>query len=154
MSRWSLRQKNTRGYLVQAGDVVVGMDGEFRAHRWRGPQAWLNQRLCCLRPKPGFPRTWLHYSIEGSLNFFERSKTGTTVIHLGKGDVDTFRVLVPGRALIEAFGVIVDPLDARMRLVSQHSRTLAALRDTLLPRLIAGEIRVKDAERIASRMGA
>jgi type I restriction enzyme S subunit len=35
-----------------------------------------------------------------------------------------------------------------------QSRTLAALRDVLLPKLISGELRVKDAEGMASRMGA
>ena len=34
-----------KGYKVRAGDVVVGMDGEFRAYLWGGAEAWLNQRV-------------------------------------------------------------------------------------------------------------
>jgi type I restriction enzyme S subunit len=124
------------------------MDGEFRAHLWRGPEAWLNQRLCCFRPTQGIPRAFVHYSIENLLNFFERSKTGTTVIHLGKGDIDTFRVLVPPGQVLEGFARVVDPVDARIVNAAQETRTLVALRDTLLPKLISGEVRVTQAERM------
>ena len=138
------------GYLVHPGDLIVGMDGEFRAHLWRGPEAWLNQRLCCFKPTPGFPRALVHYSIEGLLNFFEHSKTGTTVIHLGKSDVDTFRVLVPPRPIAARLGTIVDPLDAKIVGTARASRTLGLLRDTLLPKLVSGEVRIKDAERLVA----
>ena len=33
-------------YLVRAGDLVVGMDGDFNAATWAGPEALLNQRVC------------------------------------------------------------------------------------------------------------
>lgn len=143
-----------RGHLVRPGDLVVGMDGEFRAHLWRGPEAWLNQRLCCFKPRQSVPRGYVHYSIEAILDFFERSKSGTTVIHLGKGDIDTFKVLLPPMDVLAEFGRIVDPLDARIVVAAQESRTLAALRDTLLPKLISGQLRVPDAERIAVEGGA
>src|SRR4051812_42351127 len=94
--------------------------------------------LCCLKPKSEIPRAFVHYSIESLLDFFERSKTGTTVIHLSKSDIDTFRVLAPPAQVLEYFGALVDPMDARIVSTAQVSRILAALRDTLLPKLIAG----------------
>ncbi|MCX6018978.1 MAG: restriction endonuclease subunit S, partial [Chloroflexi bacterium] len=39
-----------KGRLVVPGDIVVGMDGEFRAHVWGGPVSYLNQRLCVFEP--------------------------------------------------------------------------------------------------------
>ena len=106
-----------------------------------GPEAWLNQRLCCFRPLEGIPEAFVRYSIEQPLAFFERSKTGTTVIHLGKADIDTFRVVVPPASTMREFGKIVNPLDARIVAIGRESRTLAAIRDALLPRLISGELR-------------
>jgi type I restriction enzyme S subunit len=44
----------------------------------------------------------------------------------------------------------VKPLFARASTAARESRTLAALRDTLLPKLISGELRVKDAERFVN----
>jgi type I restriction enzyme, S subunit len=133
-------EEHPRGYLVQPGDLVVGMDGEFQAHLWRGPEAWLNQRLCCFKPAATVPRAFVHYSIESLLDFFERSKTGTTVIHLGKADIDTFRVLVPSDPVLRAFASLVGPLDSRVVATAQESRVLTALRDTLLPRVMSGEL--------------
>jgi len=139
-------EEHPKGYRVSAGELVVGMDGEFRAHLWRGPQAWLNQRLCCFRPKERVPRAFVHYSIEVPLRFFENSKTGTTVIHLGKADIDTFRLVIPPDPILTAFGKIADPLDSRILLNAAESRALSLLRETLLPKLISGELRVKDAK--------
>ena len=124
------------------------MDGEFRLHQWKGPRALLNQRVCHFRPKLGVPRTCVAHALTAPLAFFERGKVGTTVIHLGKSDIDTIRLLDPGQRTLDGFGSIVEPLLARVIANSAESRTLAATRDLLLPRLMSGELRVKDAERI------
>ena len=142
-------EEHPKGYRVQPGDLVVGMDGEFRAHLWHGRESWLNQRVCCFRAKSDNPRSFVHYSIDEPLRFFEESKTGTTVIHLGKADIDTFRIVVPPKPVLAAFGQVVSPIDSRLVCGAAESRTLAALRDALLSKLISGELRVKDAERLA-----
>jgi len=51
--------------------------------------------------------------------------------------------------VMERFSRVAWPLLAKMAENERESRTLAALRDTLLPKLISGELRVKDAERVA-----
>ena len=71
-------EQHQKGYLVQPGDIVAGMDGEFRAHIWKGPPAWLNQRVCCFKPHPSIPRTFLLETISKPLAEFERGKSGTT----------------------------------------------------------------------------
>jgi type I restriction enzyme, S subunit len=126
------------------------MDGEFRAHLWQGPDAWLNQRLCCFKPKTNIPRAFIHFSIERLLEFFERSKTGTTVIHLGKSDIDTFRVLLPPPLILDRFAKIADQLDDRIVASARESRTLTELRDMLLPPLISGKLHVARLEQIFS----
>lgn len=136
------------GKLVSSGDILVGMDGEFRARVWLGSPAWLNQRVCMFEPKPGISRMFLLLSIEGPLAFFEGSKTGTTVIHLGKADIDTFRMLVPGSKIMQAFADLTDPMLSAMVSNEHESRMLVALRDALLPKLLSGEIRIKQAETI------
>jgi type I restriction enzyme S subunit len=60
---------------------------------------------------------------------------------------------VPTSGLFEIFDSMVQPLFKRIRQNGFESRTLAALRDTLLPKLISGEIRVKDAERFLKARG-
>jgi type I restriction enzyme S subunit len=60
--------------------------------------------------------------------------------------------LFPGNAICDAFLQITNPQFAKLRANFEESRILAALRDTLLPKLISGEQRVKDAERFITRV--
>ena len=140
-----------KGYSVKPGDIVVGMDGEFRAYLWGGSEAWLNQRVCVFAPKPSCSAAFVLNSIIAPLAQVEATETATTVIHLGKNDIDRFDVINPGDKIIEEFERICQPLYNRVVACKQQSKTLATLRDVLLPKLISGELRVKDAERIAGR---
>jgi type I restriction enzyme S subunit len=143
-------EKHPKQTVIQPGDIVVGMDGEFRVYHWQGTPALLNQRVCTFHPKPDVSKAFVLQSIREPLDFFERSKTGTTVIHLGKADIDTFRIVAPCKRLLAAFGMIADPLIDQVVANSLEVHTLAALRDALLPKLLSGEIRVRQAERLVA----
>ena len=75
---------------------------------------------------------------------------GTSVPNLdAPGLLSGCRILLPPPDVVETFARFCLPMYAR--LYSKENITLAALRDTLLPKLISGELRVPDAERIAGR---
>jgi len=59
------------------------------------------------------------------------------------------RVLIPLKAISDSFDSYANLLFAKMRQNSHEGRTLAATRDLLLPKLMSGEIRLRDAEKIA-----
>ena len=140
------------GHLVQPGDIVVGMDGEFRRYLWTGEAAWLNQRVCHLEPLDPVPRAYLHEALVDPLATIERGKTGTTVIHLGKRDIDQVRLLWPGESALRKFGERVEPMLDRATAASAENRALAAIREALLPKLVSGEIRITDAERVVAEV--
>ena len=143
----STEQIHRNGHLIEPGDIVVGMDGEFRLHIWRGPTAWLNQRVCHFEPSRGVPAAHLAEALKEPLELFERGKVGTTVIHLGKSDINTFQILQPGPVILHTFGRIAEPLMDSTVVNSLESSTLAQTRDLLLPKLISGEIRIRNAEK-------
>jgi type I restriction enzyme S subunit len=58
-----------------------------------------------------------------------------------------YRVVSALKPIAERFGTLIKPLFSRASAATTESRTLAALRDTLLPKLISGELRVMNAER-------
>jgi type I restriction enzyme S subunit len=66
-------------------------------------------------------------------------------------DFLSYEIPLPAAKLASAFNDKVEPVLDRVLLVKNESRTLAALRDALLPKLISGELRVPDAERIVGR---
>jgi type I restriction enzyme S subunit len=145
-------EEHPKGYTVRPGDIVVGMDGEFRAYLWGGAEAWLNQRVCAFVPKPGYSAAFVRNSIIVPLAQVEATETATTVIHIGKNDIDRFTVIVPRSPLAEAFNRICQPWYDRIVANKQQSRTLAALRDTLLPKLISGELMVAHLKTLAEAM--
>jgi len=72
--------------------------------------------------------------------------SGTTVLHLAKEGVGSFEFACPGPALIEKFTSVAEYLSARKQTNIDQMRSLVSLRDTLLPRLISGQLRIADAE--------
>jgi type I restriction enzyme S subunit len=75
---------------------------------------------------------------------------GTKMPRTSWDDLGRREVAIPPRERAEAFERVVGPLLHRVDAAAEESRTLAALRDTLLPRLLSGELRVPAAEALAS----
>lgn len=73
---------------------------------------------------------------------------GTTVLHLAKDAVPTYRWAHPERQVMIRFGDLVRPFHDLNDTLGSESQTLAELRDLLLPKLLSGEIRVPEAEEI------
>ncbi|MBC7350161.1 MAG: restriction endonuclease subunit S [Candidatus Aminicenantes bacterium] len=71
---------------------------------------------------------------------------GSAQPFISQSDARNINILLPSNNLARIFGGIVEPWYARIEMNENQSHTLAALRDALLPKLISGEIRMKDAE--------
>jgi type I restriction enzyme S subunit len=74
--------------------------------------------------------------------------TGAVQLKLNQGNMNRIDFIFPTDEVSLAFSQRVSSIYAKFRLNTEESRTLATLRDTLLPKLLSGEIRVKDAEKI------
>jgi type I restriction enzyme S subunit len=80
------------------------------------------------------------------------SQTGVPAIARPTSSLRSMRCLAPPLRVLNAFDWIVAPLDNRGDHATEESRTLATLRSTLLPKLVSGELRVKDAERFIGKV--
>lgn len=130
---------------VNMGDIVAGMDAEFIPHIWKGNTGLLNQRVCKLMPQQtSISNLFVLYLMKPELEFVQSYKTGTTVSHLGKADIDKFVVVLPPLKVVEECSKILDSILQRIKNISAESRTLSLLRDTLLPRLMSGELEVPE----------
>lgn len=135
-------ENHPKGTKIHAGDLIVGMDAEFRPQIWLGQEAWLNQRLCHFRPKAGFSKLFVREIIRPQLAFFENSSVGTTVIHLGKADIDTFKSIIPSAQTLLTFEELSNSIFNDIINNAIENQQLINLRDTLLPKLISGELEV------------
>ena len=130
---------------VNMGDIVAGMDAEFVPHIWKGKTGLLNQRVCKLMPQQtSISNLFVLYLMKPELEFVQSYKTGTTVSHLGKADIDKFVVVLPPLEVVEECSKLLDSILQRIKNISAESRTLSTLRDTLLPRLMSGEIEIPE----------
>ena len=128
--------------FVHPGDVLAGMDAEFTPCLWQGEMAVLNQRVCLFEPaaNSGVSRSYLLMALNPLLAFIQNYASGTTVAHMGKGDLEALNVPIPARGDLERFNTIAEPLREQIVQNSTQNRKLAALRDALLPKLMSGEI--------------
>ena len=133
-------EEHSKGEVVSLGDIVVGMDGEFRAHIWTGPDSWLNQRVCKLSPIQQGLHGFVYLAVKRPLAECERAKTGTTVIHLSKSDIDSFQLIHPPRVILKAYSHVSEPILSLGTRLASSSADLASVRDMLLPRLLSGQL--------------
>jgi type I restriction enzyme S subunit len=73
--------------------------------------------------------------------------TGTTVLALARDSAEKCPIVDPGKALLIAFSELVTPLLSHIANNLQREKCLEQVRDTLLPRLISGKLRLPDVER-------
>lgn len=105
-----------------------------------------NQAVCGLIPKASF-RYFNYMSLNRSVGTLANLARGSAQQNISKGIVETTKVIMPGTDILEAFDRLMSPIFENWVANLEESSTLAALRDALLPKLISGEIRVRDAER-------
>ena len=131
-----------KGYLLQPGDLVVGMDGEFRPYIWGNTEAWLNQRVCVFENKRPDGKAFVLFTLKPLLNLIEQTQVATTVIHIGKKDFDLFKVTLPDDETLDKFDAATSPMIWQIVNNSLENKRLAELRDALLPKLMSGELDV------------
>jgi len=110
-------------YLVEAGSLVVGMDGDFRVARWTGPPALLNQRVCkiSVRDDSLYDTGFLSYALPGYLDAINARTSSVTVKHLSSRTVQEIPLPLP-------------PLAEQRRIVAaieEHSSRLDSAEDSL-----------------------
>ena len=74
-------------YIVTAGDLLVGMDGDFNVRWWNNDAALLNQRCCRVTEKNSVLRRFLYYVLPFTLQNINTLTYATTVKHLANGDI-------------------------------------------------------------------
>lgn len=131
-------------YRVNNGDLLVGMDGEFYINNWSGPEAYLVQRSCNIKPKDEILRGYLSQAIVSPIKYYESTISGATVAHLGKKHLEAVQIIIPNDVkLLQGFN---SWLDLKLKLSVQNS-LLKESREILLPKLMQGKLDVKMLQR-------
>ncbi|WP_236706051.1 restriction endonuclease subunit S [Frankia sp. ACN1ag] len=136
-------------HLVRPGEILFSWSGTLRVARWYRSEAIINQHIFKVVPCVGIP-VWLAFELTlMKLADFQSiaADKATTMGHIQRKHLDE-PVLVPSGDEIPALDRRLRPLWERALVAEQEALTLAELRDALLPKLMSGEVRVRDAEKI------
>jgi type I restriction enzyme S subunit len=106
--------------------------------------ARVNQHVVIIRAAPGIPPRFLHlYLVQPRMKYFLGGlDAGATRQAVTKAQLELLEVLQPPQEILDQFATSTEPLFKRIESNRSESRTLAALRDALLPKLLSGELRV------------
>ena len=110
----------------------------------------INQGFIGMLPAKGVSNLFLLYWAELAHEEIVSRANGSTFLEISKASFRPISVIRPPSSVRGTFDRLVRPLFRRVVCNEYESRTLAALRDTLLPKLISGEVRVKDAEPVVA----
>ena len=136
----------TRRVIPRSGDIAFTYEATLGFFALIPPslRCCLGRRTALVRPKESSGNTHFlfHYFVSAPFQEFLRSRVhpGSTVDRILLTDFPSYPVLVPPIELVQQFEEFAKPVWARIHRNSEESRTLATLRDTLLPKLLSGEI--------------
>jgi type I restriction enzyme S subunit len=135
-------------YVVKDGDVLFSWSGSLEVEIWCGGEGALNQHLFKVTSLV-YPRWFIYLWTRKHLNNFREiaASKATTMGHIQRSHLSAAKILVPDKKLLDAINSIISPLIDKVIENNLQARTLSSIRDALLPRLISGQLRLREVEK-------
>lgn len=132
-------------YLVQAGEILVGLDGDFRVAEWHGPEALLNQRVCKLVVDASvLDKKFMLYHLQGWLDAIWEETSATTVKHLSSKSIQEIPFPCPPldeqRRIVETLDNHLSRLDKAVADLGHADSQTLAFRRSILNTLVNSEV--------------
>jgi type I restriction enzyme S subunit len=130
-------------YIIDDGDIIFSWSGTLMVKVWCGGKCGLNQHLFVVEPKD-YPRWFAYQWTKHHLaNFIHIAKDkAVTMGHIKRGELDKAKVVVPDETNMVAIDLLMKPLHNQIISNMKEARRLTSLRDTLIPRLMSGELKI------------
>jgi len=146
-------------YRITSGNILFSWSGSpdtsIDTFVWTGGEGWLNQHIFKMqfhRPEEKFFVHFLLRHLKPVFIEIARNKQTTGLGHVTAQDLKRLKTVFPPDDILRAFNRLAEPLFQKTFRNSCESRTLATLRDTLLPKLISGQLRVRKGQEDHSRV--
>jgi type I restriction enzyme S subunit len=132
-------------YLVQQGDLLVGMDGDFNSGFWGAKTALLNQRVCKISPAESFyDKQLLALTLPGYLAAINANTPSVTVKHLSSKTIGEIGLPLPPRAeqtrIVAKLEELLSDLDTGVAELKAAQKKLAQYRQSLLKAAVEGAL--------------
>ena len=132
-------------YKVYDGDVIFSWSGTLMVKIWCGGKCGLNQHLFKVSSKTT-PKWFYYFWTKHHLDNFIRiaKDKAVTMGHIKRGELEKAEVLFPNNSVMKKLDTLMAPFLDQIIEKECEIRKLTLLRDTLLPKLISGELVIND----------
>lgn len=132
-------------FKVNDGDVIFSWSGSLMVDLWTGGVCGLNQHLFKVTSDL-YPKWFVYMWVKHHVSDFAAiaAAKATTMGHIKRGDLDKAQVVVPNDECMKTLTKIFDPLLGLLIATKIQNKKLSKIRDMLLPKLISGEIELKN----------
>jgi len=144
-------------YLIETGDILFSWSGNpdtsIDTFVWQHAPALLNQHIFRVLPHEAVERSFVLQMLRNLKPVFAelaRNKQTTGLGHVTVADLKRLHVVHPPQSVIEQFNILAVPIHQKIFGNEQQAQALTQLRDTLLPRLISGQLRLPEAEALVA----
>ena len=132
-------------YIIHDGDVIFSWSGTLFVDLWCGGNCGLNQHLFKVTSKnydKWFYYLWTKHHLDKFI--FLAADKATTMGHIKREELDKAEVVIPDFLVYNKLNNILKPMIEQIITTRVENRKLSSLRDTLLPKLMNGEIDVDE----------
>ncbi len=131
-------------YIVNNGDVIFAWSASLMVKIWDGEQCVLNQHLFKVTSKD-FPKWfyyhWCKYHLDNFIDI--ASEHATTMGHIKRSDLDEAMCIIPSSEELVKMNEQILPIFEKLEINSKQIKSLEKMRNTLLQKLLSGEVRVE-----------
>jgi type I restriction enzyme S subunit len=134
-------------YIVQNGDVLFSWSGSLEVDIWCGGEGALNQHLFKVTSQR-YPKWFYYLWTKHHLEHFRQvaASKATTMGHIQRSHLSGAKTFVPSPDVLHSADQLLSPLLDRIIAGALQASSMTELRDTLLPRLISGQLRLPEAQ--------
>ena len=140
--------ENSSTRILPVGTTIISARGTVGRIALVGTPMAMNQSCYGVRSKISAQGLFDYFAIHGIVEILQQRTHGSVFDTITRNTLARVRVVSPFPEFVDAFEELIRPALERIHAGLLETRTLGTLRDTLLPNLISGELRIKDAERI------
>jgi len=134
-------------YIVNTGDVLVGMDGEFHVVRWKGSRALLNQRVLKISHRPGLSDLgFLFFLVAAAIGKIQDGISATTVKHLSTKDLQNLTAALPPLPEQRKIAAILTAVDDKLDVIARQIEATQTLKQGLMQTLFSRGVGTQDAD--------
>ncbi|MCB1659730.1 MAG: restriction endonuclease subunit S, partial [Pseudomonadales bacterium] len=142
-------------YIIQDGDMLFSWSGSLEVEIWCGGEGALNQHLFKVTSQK-YPKWFYYFWTKHHLVSFQKiaESKATTMGHIQRKHLTEAKVIVPNSDFIKGISETFETILNMWIGNAVQVKTLTTLRDTLLPRLISGQLRINQVQDVINEVGA